>query len=184
MTTAIFSDGKPMSEAEFLAIGTTPERIELFDGSLHVTPAATPLHQKISRRLANSFDPGANAVGLAVWEAVNVRLNPSRIPIPDIAITTEIDEREVIVDSSAVRLVCEIISPANAATDRVLKMHYYATGGIPWYLLVDPDARTVLLYRLAHDTYVEEAVATVGDVLHLTEPIVATIDPAELLPPV
>ena len=184
MTTAIFSDGKPMTEAEFLAIGETPERIELFDGSLHVTPAATPLHQIISRRLANSMDAGADAADLLVLEAVNVRLSPSRIPIPDLVISSEINIRELIIDASAIRLVCEIISPSNASTDRVLKMHYYATGGIPWYLLVDPRARTVQLYRLVSGTYVEEATAKDGDVLRLTEPIATTIDPAKLIPPV
>jgi Uma2 family endonuclease len=180
MTTAIFSDGKPMTEAEFLAIGETPERIELFDGSLHVTPAGTPLHQIVSRRLANAMDAGASESDLLVLEAVNVRINQSRIPIPDLVISSpDIDITNLIIDASAIRLVCEIISPSNASTDRVLKMHYYASGHIPWYLLVDPKARTLRLYRLSGETYVEEPV---GDVLQLTEPIVATIDPEELFP--
>ncbi|MFD0520007.1 Uma2 family endonuclease [Paractinoplanes durhamensis] len=182
MTTAIFSDGRPMAEAEFLAIGETPERIELFDGSLHVTPAATPLHQLVSRRLANTMDAGAEAAGLLVLEAVNVRINPSRIPIPDLVISSVINLEELVIDASAIRLVCEIISPSNASTDRVLKMHYYAAGRIPWYLLVDPSARTLQLFRLVGDTYVEEFVAKDGDVLHLSKPVVATIDLAELLP--
>lgn len=185
MTTVLFSDGKPMTEAEFLAIGETPERIELFDGSLHVTPAGTPLHQITSRRVANSMDRGADAAGLLVLEAVNVRINPSRIPIPDLVISSsEINIGELVIDASAIRLVCEIISPSNAATDRVTKMHYYASGGIPWYLLVDPRARTLQLYRLVSGTYVEEATVKDGDVLRLTEPIAATIDPEKLFPPV
>lgn len=183
MTTAIFSDGNPMTEAEFLAIGETPERIELFDGSLHVTSAGTPLHQIVSHRLHNTMDAGASDADLLVLEAVNVRINPSRIPIPDLVISSpKIDIGNLVIDASAIRLVCEIISPSNAATDRVLKMHYYAAGGIPWYLLIEPRARTLQLYRLAGGTYVEEAVVKDGDVLHLTEPIIATIDPAKLFP--
>jgi Uma2 family endonuclease len=184
MTTAIFSDGRPMSEQEFLDIGETPERIELFDGSLHVTPSPTPRHQMISRRLANALDTGAQAADLQVLEAVNVRLASNRIPIPDLAVTSEIDLDELVIDAGDVRLVCEILSPSNPATDKVLKMHYYAAAGIAWYLLVDPRARSLHLYRLAENTYVEHAACKEGEILRLTDPFVATLDPAMLLPPV
>jgi Uma2 family endonuclease len=183
MTTAIFSDGRPMTEAEFLAIDETPERIELFDGSLHVTPGPNPRHQKISRRLANALDPGADAVGLQALEGVNIRLAPNRITIPDVAITTDIDLDEAIIDVTDVRFVCEIISPSNPATDKVLKMHYYAAAGIAWYLLVEPRARTFNLYRLAGSTYVEHAFSEGRDVLRLTDPVTAVLDPEVLLPP-
>jgi Uma2 family endonuclease len=184
MTTAIFSDGRPMSEQEFLDIGETPERIELFDGSLHVTPSPTPRHQMISRRLANALDTGSQAADLQVLEAVNVRLAPSRIPIADLAVTGDIDLDELVIDARDVHLVCEILSPSSPATDKVLKMHYYAAAGIAWYLLVDPCARSLHLYRLADNTYVEHAVSKGGEILRLTEPVVATLDPATLLPPV
>ncbi|WP_157437736.1 Uma2 family endonuclease, partial [Actinoplanes subtropicus] len=165
MTTSIFSHGLPMSEQEFLNIGETPERIELFDGSLHVTPSPTPRHQLISRRLANALDIGAQAADLQVLEAVNVRLAPDRIPIPDLAITADIDLDELVIDAGDVHLVCEILSPSNQATDKVLKMHYYAAAGIVWYLLVDPGARSLHLYRLAGNSYVEHAAGKDGDAL-------------------
>jgi len=130
MTSAIFSDGRPMSEQQYLALGETPERIELFDGSLYVTLAPTPRHQRVSFKLAAALEPAAERAGLHVLEAVNVRLRLDRIPIPDLVIVGAIDFDELVVDATAVRLVCEIISPSNAATDRVLKMHYYAAAGI------------------------------------------------------
>jgi Uma2 family endonuclease len=182
MTSAIFSDGRPMDEAQFLAIGETSERIELFDGSLHVTPGPTPLHQRVSRRLANALDDGAEAAGLEVFEAVTVRLRPDRIPIPDVVIAaSDIDVTELIVDAAAIRLVCEILSPSNSSTDKVLKMHYYAAAGIQWYLLVDPETGIFTLYQLAGTTYAEHSTAKIGQVLRLTEPVTAAIDPARLL---
>ncbi|MFD0972184.1 Uma2 family endonuclease [Plantactinospora endophytica] len=182
MTATVFSHGGPWTEAEYLAFGETRDRVELFDGSLHVTPAPTPRHQHISRRLGNALEHGAEAAGLHVLEAVNVRLRPGRIPIPDLVVTGEIDFDESVVDGSAVRLVCEISSPGNAATDKVLKMHYYATARIPWYLLVEQETGTLRLHRLDGGHYVEHAVAKPGDTLQLTEPVVAEIRPEDLLP--
>ncbi|MFC7275614.1 Uma2 family endonuclease [Paractinoplanes rhizophilus] len=184
MTTAIFSDGHALTEEEFLAIGETPERIELFDGSLHVSPGPTPRHQKISLLLATTLIPAADAAGLQVLEAINLRVGTDRIPIPDLVISTEIDLDELVVDASDVRFVCEITSPSNASTDKVLKMHYYADAGIPWYLLIDTKARALHLYRLDGDKYLEEAACEAGDVLRLTEPVAVAIDTAELFPPV
>ena len=184
VTTAIFSDARPITEAEFLAIGETSERIELFDGSLHVSPNPIVRHQVISRWLANAMDDGADAAGLQALEAVNVRLRPNRIPIPDLVLASaDIDLDNLVVDAGDVRLVCEITSPSNASVDKVLKKHWYAEAGIPWYLLIEHDTGIVRLHRLAGTTYSEHAAAKRGEVLELTEPVVATIDLAELLPP-
>jgi Uma2 family endonuclease len=183
MTSTIFGRGMPMTEQEFLALGETSERIELFDGSLFVTPAPTPGHQFISRRLANALDAGADTAGLHVSEAVNVRLRPDRIPIPDIVVTTSINFNESVVDAGAVRLVCEIVSPSNASTDKVLKMYYYAAAKIPWYLLVEQETGTLRLHELSGDEYIERATAKPGEILRLTEPLTADLDPANLLPP-
>ena len=182
MTSAIMGQGTPVTEEEFFALGETSRRIELFDGSLFVTPAPTPRHQVISRRLANLLDPGALDANLTVMEAVNVRLQPGRIPIPDVVVTAEIDLDVLIVDAEDVLLVCEIVSPSNASADKVLKMHYYAVAGIPWYLLVEQETQALHLYELAGGHYREHSVTKPGDVLHLTDPVVAAIAPEDLLP--
>ncbi|WP_285551156.1 Uma2 family endonuclease [Actinoplanes regularis] len=183
MPSTIFKEDRPLTEAEFLAIGETPERIELFDGGLLVTPSPSPLHQRISTRLAILLTPVAEQVGLLLHEAVNVRLQPNRVPIPDLVITTQIDYAELIIDSSTVLLVCEILSPSNPDNDRVIKMSYYAMAGIPWYLLVNPVTGELLLYKISDGKYELHASAEPGVPLRLTDPVTVTIDPAELLPP-
>lgn len=184
MTAAVFGRSGPYTEEEYLALRNdeTPERVELFDGSLYVTPAPTPYHQHISLRLANALIHAADAAGLHVLEAVNVRLKSGRIPIPDLVITGDIDLHELVIDGRDVKFVCEIISPSNASTDQVLKMHYYATARIPWYLVIEPEPTTLRLYRLDSTHYVEHASAKPGQILRLTEPVVAEINPRDLLP--
>ncbi|MFF3851578.1 Uma2 family endonuclease [Micromonospora sp. NPDC002575] len=182
MTAAMFDHDGPWTEEEQLALGETSQRVELFDGSLHLTSAPTPRHQNISGELRAALRVPAREAGLHVLEAVNVRLKPGRIPIPDLVITDEIDFDEPNIEASDVRLVCEIISPSNAATDKVLKMHYYAAAGIPWYLLIEQQSGTLHLYRRQGRHYIEQSVAAVGEVLELVEPVRAKIRPEDLVP--
>ncbi|MGH8553299.1 MAG: Uma2 family endonuclease [Methylococcales bacterium] len=44
--------------------------------------------------------------------------------------------------------VCEVMSPATARIDRAVKMPTYAEQGVNWLWLVDPDIRTLEVYRL------------------------------------
>ena len=168
-------------EEEYLELGETPDRIELFDGSLFVSPSAKPIHQRLSLSLAMTTRPWARAVGLDVYQDVNVRLKVGRILIPDLVILDQIDPEELVVEASSVRLVCEITSPSNAATDRVLKMHHYAEAGIAWYLLVEPKPTVTLrLFRLEGDRYLLAGEGRAGQPLHLTDPITLDLDPATL----
>ena len=158
MTAAVLGDrGVPWTEEDYLALGETKDRVELIDGSLIVSPAPTPKHQQLSRRLANALEPAVEEAGLEIYEAINVRLRHGRIPIPDLAIVEPIDPDEAVVHVTVVRLICEIVSPSNPAGDRVLKMQLYAEAGIPWYLLVEPEPKSVIvqLFRLDGGHYTD-----------------------------
>jgi Uma2 family endonuclease len=50
---------------------------------------------------------------------------------------------------------CEIGSPSTAARDRVTKRQLHAAAGIPYYWLIDPDARVLEALSLRDGTWVE-----------------------------
>jgi Uma2 family endonuclease len=179
MAAPAFEHIVPWTEDEFFALGETADRVELFDGSLLVSPAPTVRHQVLALALRDALRPAAREAGLAIYLAINLRLRPGRVPIPDLVIARPVDLDTLVVEARDIELVCEITS-TNAATDRVLKMHYYAAAGIPRYLLVDPHGPILNLYRLDGDKYVEEATAEPGQRLLFTAPIVAEVDPASL----
>ena len=174
MTAAALDHVGPWTEDDYLALGESADRIELLDGSLIVSPAPSGPHQQVARRLANALEVGAEIVGLSVLEAVNVRLSPGRIAIPDVVVAH--DDSRTVFDASGIELVAEAVSPGNAAADRVVKVQLYALAGIRWYLLAQEQPAELRLLRLDGGHYVEHAVATVGETLHLQEPFALDLD--------
>ncbi|SBT51863.1 Uma2 family endonuclease [Micromonospora auratinigra] len=171
----------PWTEADYFAIGESRSRIELLDGSLIVSPAPSKRHQMVSWNLVDNLRPAVRPHGLLVFEAVNVRLGANRIVIPDVVVA-DTDDEGTVVEAGEVRLICEIVSPGNAAADRLVKMQLYAIARIPWYLLVeqDGDSHSLRLHRLDGGHYVEDRVAKAGETLTVSDPFRWAIDPASL----
>jgi Uma2 family endonuclease len=56
-------------------------------------------------------------------------------------------------------LAVEVISPSSRAIDRVTKLNWYASLGVPEYWLVDPESRVLQRLLLQGDRYVVEPYA-------------------------
>src|SRR5258706_9873557 len=105
MSAAVLEHVGPWSEEEYFALGETPNRIELIDGGLWVSPAPNKPHQDISFLLMAAIRPAARSAGLRAYEAANVRLGPDRIVISDLVVA-DTDPRSGATDASEVVLIC------------------------------------------------------------------------------
>lgn len=185
MSVALLEYPGPWSEEQYFALGETPNRIELFDGGLWVSPAPGKPHRDISFLLMAGIRPTARAAGLRAYEAANVRLGIDRVVIPDLVVA-DTDPRGKVIEASEVALICEIVSPSNAANDRLLKMQFYAAAQIEWYLLVEPDlvdfeSVALRLFHLEGEHYVKHAAVAFGDILTFDGPFHCVIDTSALL---
>ncbi|GAB3216262.1 Uma2 family endonuclease [Kineococcus gypseus] len=126
-------------------------RMELVDGSLHVTPLGDLRHQRLVALLAHRLTdlaplewvvlPGANLLRRAATD---------RLLIPDVVVVAEeaVAEGGVYADPSDVLLVVEVESPSTRSVDRLLKRELYAQWKVPHYWVVDPEARTLTRLEL------------------------------------
>ena len=173
----------PWTEEEFLAQPPNP-RVELLDGSLLVSPAGIGLHQWLSFQLCVVLNAAAPR-GLRVLEAVNLRVAPGRILIPDLTVLVRPDLGALRYPAEDARLVVEITSPGNVYVDRGVKPQLYAHAGVPHYLRVELERGepTALVFALDGDRYVEAARYGPDEPTRLREPFPVEFVLADLAAP-
>lgn len=153
---AVPATGLPMTEADYFSLGPTAARVELWDGTLHACPRETPRHQLIQGALATALRAGRE--NMNILPSVAVRLDPGRIAVPDLVVTSAIDLDAPLIDAASIKLVCEVVSPNSAAVDRALKMYSYAAADIPCYLLAEMEYNALYSYVLTSGVYVQNSV--------------------------
>jgi hypothetical protein len=169
MRSPVLGTRLPLSEEAYLELGETTERIELFDGSLYLTARGQPRRQFIVGKLMDALQPDATASGLHLIGPVNLRLRRDRITNPDLIMTGPIDFDSPVVDARSAVLVAEVASRSDEVI-RMLKHHFYAAAGIPWFLLVEEETGVLHLHQLAASKIT-------------AWPAIAALTPEDLVPP-
>ncbi len=131
---------------------------EVISGAVVVPRAPLPRHARaqraIGRFVGGPYDDDDGRGGPGGWWIlleVDVRLSQHDIVRPDLAgwrrerLTKPWDLRPIDVVPD---WLCEVVSPSNAAQDRVRKRELYARHRVPFYWLVDPGQRTLEALRL------------------------------------
>jgi Uma2 family endonuclease len=131
-----------VSEAEFLALPETMDRVELLDGEVVVSPAPTFGHQLTLRRLVTALDNWARGqaepvtIGMA---PLDVRFAPGRILQPDAFVVFGHIPREHRGPLDVVPPLCVEVVSNDRVYDRVTKRGIYATAGVRELWTIIPE---------------------------------------------
>jgi len=144
-------------------------RYEVIDGELYLTPAPTPYHQIVSRRIERLLEDHVDKakLGIVIDAPCDVVLSQFDVLQPDIFFVSSgrlavIGEKYI---SDAPDLVVEVLSPGTRKRDRFIKAKRYARFGVREMWIVDPDKKTVGVHVGAGDAFRREALYAGDDVV-------------------
>lgn len=127
--------------SEYARLPDDGNRYEVIDGEVQVTPAPTPHHQMIVRRLLVQLAEYFEGRDLAiVLQDVDLLFQTGQFLRPDLLVVAS-DAKESITDRGVEApplLVAEVQSPSSRSIDRVLKPRRYLEFGVPCYWVLDP----------------------------------------------
>jgi Uma2 family endonuclease len=153
-------------EARYEDLFDLPDHVigEILNGQLITQPRPAPKHARASSviggELVPPYDHGRNGPG-GWWILDEPEVHLGRhILVPDLAGWRR-ERMPVFPEEAYFSLspdwVCEVLSPGTSRTDRVIKMPIYAEQQVEWLWLVEPNLRTLEVFRLHGGYWLMEA---------------------------
>jgi Uma2 family endonuclease len=134
---------------------------EIVNGDLHVSPRPSPRHALaatvLDRAIGPPFHHGRGGPG-GWWILFEPELHLGEdVLVPDLAGWRR-ERLPELPDTAAFTLapdwICEVVSPSTEALDRAKKTRAYAREGVAHAWIVNPQARTLEVYRLTDGRWV------------------------------
>ncbi|BCM91423.1 hypothetical protein IAD21_03295 [Abditibacteriota bacterium] len=169
--TNVISDDGLLSVHNWLAMGETKPHYELINGQLVQKMTTTRKHARAAGRFLTQCDNWSESSGWEFFpEGTGVYISERVGYIPDVVGFAPGDELDRNVSmGGAPFLVVEVLSPATAAKDRTDKKRNYARIGVQIYILIDPDEKTLEVFRLTGNRYGAPEVLRDNDIWTPTE---------------
>jgi Uma2 family endonuclease len=172
--------GQAFTVADLDRMPDDGHRYELLEGTLIVSPAPGPAHQRVSVVLVTLLEM-ACPEDLIVFPNVSVRIAARSALEPDAVVARPSDVH----GSRLVKpplLVAEILSPDSALRDLNLKKAAYERFGIPSYWVIEPGPGQPGLraFELVNGAYTEVARVTGAEPFRAVRPFGVEIVPANL----
>jgi Uma2 family endonuclease len=135
--------------SDYAEIPSDGKRYELLEGDLQVTPAPSPLHQRVSKRLQRMLEEYFEKTGRGeVFDApIDVILTKQDVVQPDLVLVLNPEQVSKRGIEGTPFLLVEVLSPSTTNYDRTSKAQRYAALGVSHYWIVDPEAQQLECYR-------------------------------------
>ena len=150
------------------------ERIEIIDGKAFMMAPPLRVHQSILSALFLQIGSYLQGKSCKVYPApFAVRLfeengdrpeNVDTMVEPDITVVCDHDKLDKYGCKGAPDMVIEILSPSTRRHDLAVKYRLYQRAGVREYWIVDPDGKTVQVFRLEDGLYNAPDIFTEGAV--------------------
>jgi len=122
---------------------------ELWNGlAVAMSPSAGGRHAKVHGRVVAALANAVDAAGCNTTVLVEIDwiVSPDKVVRPDVTAICGPEPAGHVEHPPA--LIVEILSDATRDRDLVFKRDLYAAQGVRWYIILDPDAGTILPLRL------------------------------------
>jgi Uma2 family endonuclease len=145
----------PLTVAEYRNLPETGPRYQLIEGDLYMAPAPNRFHQDISRNLEVLLTNylSMHPIGVLYDAPFDVYLTEIDVFQPDLLIVLT-ENRGILTEAGAEGapdFVVEILSAKTRQLDLVNKKRVYARMGVKELWIIDPDQKTVTVYRFDQD---------------------------------
>lgn len=158
-----------------------PQRAEIIDGTLYVSPRPAPRHANatsvLGGELNGAFQRGRGGPG-GWWILFEpeLQLVDQEPMAPDLA-GWRVDRMPALPEAAYFTItpdwICEVLSKSTEAVDRGKKLPIYAAHGVRHVWLIDPIAKTLEVYTLGDGHRWREVRVYEGDVGVRVEPFTA-----------
>ena len=147
------STPRPLTAHDYRELPDGPPYSQLIEGELYMSPSPNWLHQQILTNLADILLHylRKKRIGKVYFAPFDTYLTDLNVYQPDLLFIST--ARTSILSPEGVQgapdFVVEILSPRTAKYDRGAKRDIYARTGVEELWIVDPELKTVQVYRFA-----------------------------------
>ena len=147
MQTVRIDRSKEWTVEDYLQLGESATPCQLINGELIMSPAPSPNHQRVLRKLFKILDESITS-GELFFAPIDLYVDRKNVFQPDLVYISQ--QNTHIVTERGIEgipdLIIEIVSPSNVFTDRNHKRKVYQEIKVGEYWIVDPANKTLEIY--------------------------------------